>query len=404
MNARIAIVAALVLSSGGCALRGSSTLPAGGVASPAMTARHSARLARVCPDTPPGFSHCDSWMRTDVLGGRAGAYHGSDLARARRLSAASFEGYGPADFQAAYEMPSKTAGTGQTVAIVDAYDDKTAAADLATYRSDFNLSACTKANGCLRIVNQKGQSSPLPAVDASGEWTFETSLDLDMISALCPNCRILLVEATSDANANLAASVVTAVKLGASVVSNSYGGPEYEASDPSYTFPGKAILTVSAGDYDLNPQTPASLSTVVAVGGTRLVKGGGGKRGWSESVWNDPADGVGTASGCSNWVGKPAWQKDKGCATRASNDIAASADCSYYALIYDGSPYNGKRLGWTGACGTSESSPLVAAAYALAGNAKSVSKTYAESIYEHGGTRALYDVVVGNNWYGAPCP
>src|ERR1041384_2794133 len=99
-------------------------------------------------------------------------------------------GYGPADLQSAYKLPSTTAGAGQTVAIVDAFDDPTAESDLAQYRSAYGLPPCTTANGCFRKVNQTGGTLyPAPSPD----WGLEISLDLDMVSAICPNCHILLV-------------------------------------------------------------------------------------------------------------------------------------------------------------------------------------------------------------------
>src|SRR5690348_11880084 len=136
----------------------------------------------------------------------------------------SIRGYQPCDLQAAYSLPSSTGGSGETVGIVDAFDDPTAESDLATYRSTFGLPPCTTANGCFRKVNESGVQGNYPSNNTG--WAQEISLDLDMASAICPNCHILLVEGTTNSFADLATSENTAVSLGANVVSNSYGGSE----------------------------------------------------------------------------------------------------------------------------------------------------------------------------------
>ncbi len=139
--------------------------------------------------------------------------------------------YGPAQFQSAYKLTSasKNKGKGVTVGIVDAFQDPDAAADLAHYRSHFHLKACTTANKCLKIVNQSGKTSPLPSKNAS--WGVEESLDLDMVSAICPNCHILLVEATNNSTFNLGSANNTALRLGVRYVSNSWSGDEFFGDD-----------------------------------------------------------------------------------------------------------------------------------------------------------------------------
>src|SRR5262245_3826899 len=163
---------------------------------------------KVCEDTAVGYAHCNSRVITDAKGNPAATQ--------------SPRGYGPADLQAAYSLPSASAGTGKTFAIVDAFDAPTAAADLSTYRAQYGLPSCTTTTGCFRKVNQSGTTSPLPR--ANGGWAQEISLDLDMASATCPNCKILLVEANSNSFTDLAAAEDTAARLGATVISNSYGG------------------------------------------------------------------------------------------------------------------------------------------------------------------------------------
>src|SRR5438067_6931570 len=220
-------------------------------------------------------------------------------------------GYGPADLQSAYRLP--VGNPGATVAIVDAYDDPTAESDLAVYRSQFGLSACTTANGCFKKVNQSGGTS-YPSANTG--WAEEISLDLDMVSAICPNCHILLVEASSASFANLAAAVDEAAALGANAISNSYGGGEYsnEGNDQShYNHPGIAV-TVSSGDGGYGVEFPAASQYVTAVGGTSLTRSGN-TRGWAESVWS------GAGSGCSAYIARPLWQADSGCTNRTVADV-----------------------------------------------------------------------------------
>jgi subtilase family serine protease len=219
---------------------------------------------------------------------------------------ATVGGYGPSDLASAYKLPTSN-GAGKTVAIVDAYDDPNAASDLSTYRSQFGLPACTTSSGCFRKVNQNGATSPLPA--ANSGWAGEIALDIEMVSAACPQCKILLVEASSPTTANLGTAVNTAVSMGAVAVSNSYGGSE-SSSDPSsstsyYKHPGVAI-TVSSGDGGYGVEFPASSPYVTSVGGTSLHTASN-SRGWSETAWN------GAGSGCSAYEAKPSFQHDSGC-------------------------------------------------------------------------------------------
>jgi fibronectin type 3 domain-containing protein len=293
--------------------------------------------------------------------------------------------YDPAYLQSAYNAPASTKGAGQTVAIVDAYDDPSAAADLTAYRSEFGLSACTTSNGCFRKVNEKGGTS-YPTGNTS--WGQEISLDLDMVSAICPNCHILLVEASTTSIADLGASVNEAVALGATVVSNSYGGPEYsgETSDSTryYNHPGVAI-TVAAGDDGYGTEFPATSSTVTAVGGTTLNQlTNTGTRNATETVW------TGTGSGCSAYVAKPSFQPSTGCARRAVNDVSAVADPNTGVWVYDS--YGGGS--WLIFGGTSVATPIVGAMYALAGNAKGSTQLNA---LPYADTSALNDVTSGSN-------
>jgi subtilase family serine protease len=297
--------------------------------------------------------------------------------------ATSPAGYQPADLISAYKLPSATAGVGQTVAIVDAFDDPNAEADLGVYRSTFGLSACTTANGCFRKVNQTGGTT-YPASNVG--WAEEISLDLDMVSAICPNCHILLVEANNNGNANLAAAVDEAATLGANAISNSYGGGESRSettrSDPHYKHPGIAV-TASSGDNGFGVEYPAASRFVTAVGGTSLVTASN-SRGWSETAWS------GAGSGCSAFETKPTWQHDAGCSRRTVADVSAVADPNTGVAVYDTFGVSGGFLVFGG---TSVASPIIASVYALAGNASTV--VYGSRSYF--AASALFDVTSGSN-------
>jgi subtilase family serine protease len=316
-------------------------------------------------------------------------------------------GYTPTDLRSAYNLGG-TSGSGRTVAIVDALDDPNAASDLAAYRSAYGLSACTTANGCFRKVNQNGQASPLPAGDYG--WAEEESLDLDMVSAICPSCHILLVEANSATTDDLDAAEDTAASTsGVVAVSNSWGGAEdstIRAADSHFDHPGVAI-TASSGDSGYGVIWPASSPYVTAVGGTSLSTASN-SRGWTETAWGSALGGEGAGSGCSGYEPKPSWQHDSGCAKRTVADVSAVADPNTGVAVYDTynscgtSAYCDVLLslglatgadGWVQVGGTSASSPIVASVYALAGNTSSV--TYGSYPYAH--TSALNDVTSGTN-------
>ncbi|MCX5386772.1 S53 family peptidase [Streptomyces sp. NBC_00083] len=323
----------------------------------------------------PGVMHCLALQRTDVK-------------QHRGLTAdAAPSGLGPADLQKAYNLPS--GGAGATVAIVDAQDDPNAESDLAAYRSQYGLPACTTANGCFKKADQNGGTN-YPTADAG--WAGEISLDVDMVSAACPQCHILLVEADSANMDDLGAAVNRAVTMGAKYVSNSYGGSEDSsdtAADSKYfNHPGVAI-TVSSGDGGYGVEYPAASSYVTAVGGTSL-KQDSSTRGWSESVWGSSGGGDGAGSGCSAYEAKPSWQKDSGCAKRAVADVSAVADPATGLAVYDTYQANG----WNVYGGTSASSPIIAGVYALAG-APSSGSTPSSFPYAH--TSALNDVTSGAN-------
>jgi subtilase family serine protease len=348
----------------------------------------------VCAAPTAGSAACDALVVTGPSG----------LAfNAKPTKSTTIAGYHPADLQGAYALPSSSAGSGQTVAIVDAYDDPYAASDLATYRSTFGLPAaakCSTSSGrltspggpCFLKVGQSGSATSLPR--SNGGWSQEISLDLDMVSAVCPNCNILLVEASSSSLTNLGTAVNEAAQLGANEISNSYGGGESSADtsyDSSYyNHPGIAI-TVSSGDNGYGVEYPAASQYVTAVGGTTLNSSTSTARGWTETAWS------GAGSGCSADDPQPAWQTQNPivagvCARRGVADVSAVADPNTGVSVYDSYSYQGVK-GWLVFGGTSVASPITASVYALAGNAASV--TYGSYPYSH--ASGLYDVTSGTN-------
>jgi subtilase family serine protease len=316
--------------------------------------------------------------------------------QARPDAAPTGDGYGPNTLQAAYNLTSASSsdGSGQTVAAVDAYNDPDITSDLATYRSAWGLPAC--GSGCFSVVNENGAASPLPSNAGTNGWDVEESLDVDMISAACPNCHIILVEANSASNSDLGTGVNAAVTLGAKYVSNSYGGSESSSDltyDTEYYQHAGVAVTASAGDSDYGVEYPAASQYVTAVGGTSLSTASG-SRGYTESVWND-GGGEGTGSGCSTVDPKPSWQTDTGCSKRTNNDVSADADPNTGLAVYD----SYSEGGWLEVGGTSASSPFIAGTFALAG--PPASGTYPSS-YLYKNPSDLYDVTTGSNGTCSP--
>ncbi len=377
---RFALAALVVLA---------SVIAAAGTAG---AAGRAAEFAPVCSHAlPAGAAGCNSiqlldpaanWHGTHAQGSKPGKGPGGGKPKPEE----PFPGYFPPELRAAYGLTaaSESAGAGQTVAIVDAYDDPNAESDLAKYREKFGLPACTATNGCFAKVDQRG-GSEYPSASAS--WAQEISLDLDMVSAICPNCRILLVEADSNSLADLGAAAAYA-GAHADVVSNSYGGGEFlsETSyDSYYSHPG-TVFTVSSGDSGYGAEYPAASPNVVAVGGTTLKGSIAG--GWSETVWS------GSGAGCSAVEPNPGWQPlTSQCSTRTVADVAADANPNTGVAVYDS--YN--EPGWMVFGGTSVSAPIVASVYALAGNAATAT---ARSLY---GSTALHRVTEGTDLNSHRC-
>lgn len=338
-----------------------------------------------CKAPAPGHSECFAQTVQPAAGVRANVRPDD--------ASPDQKGLTPSQLQSAYALTSAAAnmGTGETVAVVDAYDDTTAEADLAVYRSFYNLPACTTKNGCFEKVNEAGEQGDYPQADPSNDdWSNEVALDLDMVSAICPHCNVMLVESDSTNNGDLAASEDTAVGLGAQFVSNSYGGSEDPTDAAAYDHPD-VVITASTGDdgFAAGIETPAAYPTVVAVGGTSLLKAPSLARGWAEITW---ADGQ---SGCSAYEAKPSWQTDTGCSTRSLADVAAVANPVTGVNTYN--TYGGN-TGWGVWGGTSASSPIIAATYALGGYHLfyyAAEETYAAVKANPG---SVNDIVAGTNY------
>ena len=335
---------------------------------------------------PTAKLHCHARIRTNSDGS------------IMRFAAAAPAGLGPADFKSAYALDTSRTPNA-TIAIVDAFGYPNAEADLAVYRSTYGLPACTVASGCLKIVNQDGAASPLPPAPASNDdWTVETALDLDMASAACPNCKLLLVEANSDQDDGLFIAQDTAVRLGASVISDSWGGSGtgVDAYEHYFNHPGVGIF-VASGDTGYNnagkgPDYPSTSAFVIAVGGTALTKSASTSRGWSEKAWGPRSIFGGGAGGssCSTEVAKPSFQAGlkTSCTMRAASDVAAVGDPATGPAVYNRGPSS---TGWVTVGGTSASSPLVAGIYALTG------RSSASNSFAYSNAKAFNDVTTGKN-------
>ncbi len=332
-----------------------------GTITPAVAAAAPVPRA-ACPEPAPGQVRC---LTT----------YSSPMVRARADGPA---GWGADDLASAYRLPGQ-AGPDTVVGISIAYDAPNLEADLATYRAQYGLPPCTSANGCFRKVNQQGAAAPLPP--ASFGWGLESTLDVSMVSAACPSCRILVVEGSSPGFADLAETEDTAVRLGAKVVSNSYGAREGGAPlafASHYQHPGVTVVA-SSGDSGFTAASyPAVLASTVAVGGTSLARDPDSPRGWAESAWQYGG------SGCSAYIAKPKWQKDTHCGKRTVADVAAVADSL--------AVHNTDVGGWLPVNGTSASAPFVAGLYGRSGRAGT-----AQPAGVYANAARFVDVTTGDN-------
>jgi subtilase family serine protease len=366
LSGTLTLAAALAIAGPGTAQASSASPAAAGPGGPAGASQ--ARSA--CPAPAPGRAQCLAL----IAAGTSGAVP----------DATAPKGLGPASLQSAYGLPV-TQGAGQVIAIVDAFDDPSAETDLSAYRTQYGLPACTTADGCFRKLNSDGVAGSYPAANAS--WAVEISLDLDMVSAACPACDIVLVEANSDAVTDLAAAENTAANLAPAAISNSFGAPESGAMLPlvaDFDHPGTTILAAS-GDSGYGPaQWPAVFSSVLAVGGTTL-QAARNSRGWTEQAWS------GSGSGCSAYIAKPSQQQDRDCSMRTVADVSAVADPSTGVAVSD----SFQEPGWLVVGGTSAATPLIAGVVGLAGNG-GITPAYP---YQH--AAALNDVTKGSTGFCA---
>jgi subtilase family serine protease len=338
-----------------------------------------------CADAPAGYMRCHAHIVTD---GRGVPINGLTM-RPDASSPPPWKpapppaGYAPADLRSAYGVTGNGSAA-MTVAIVDAYGYYNAESDLATYRKQWGLPACASSTGCFRQVNQNGGTSPMPA-DNLG-WAEETALDLDMVSAMCPNCNILLVESSDASWSNMAIAVNTAAKMGAQVISNSFGSSESGSSgyEKNWNHGGVAIV-VSTGDAGYGVEFPASSPHVTAVGGTSLKKSTSVARGWTETAW------AGAGSGCSTLYAKPSWQKDPLCSKRTVADVSAVADPATGVAVFGPTSSSPSRGVWAVVGGTSVAAPLVAGIYGVNGGGV----TYGSNPYAN--TGSINDVTSGSN-------
>ncbi|MBO9522421.1 MAG: hypothetical protein J7518_12860 [Nocardioidaceae bacterium] len=345
---------------------------------PADAASNGRHAVRVCAAT----AHADvtSCLAKVMVGDKTGTVPAATTPPGSALT--------PAQLRAAYGLTGDATGT---VAIVDAYGYPNLERDLGVYRSQFGLPACTRANGCLRILDQNGGSS-LPRFDAG--WAGEQALDVDAVSAICPGCKIVVVQAKSASIVNLGTAVNTAARqAGVVAISNSYGGGDLsDATYGSYyNHPGIAV-TASTGDNGYQGGSfPASSAYVVAVGGTSLTMSGTTRV--SETAWS------GAGSGCStvNAALAAAASSGTGCAKRAIADVSAAADPGKggMAVYY---PTSRTTSTWAQVGGTSESAPIIASVYALGGGVPAGTQA---NTTPYGNTGSLRDVTSGSN---GTCP
>ncbi|MHB8491030.1 MAG: IPT/TIG domain-containing protein [Solirubrobacteraceae bacterium] len=377
------------------------------------------RVHNSCPPPAPGYASCLA-LRLVPKTAAARAHNHPIGIRLRRapahgLASEAVFGLRPSDLHIAYGLPTE-ARRPQTIALVDAYNDPTAEHDLGVYDTEFHLPACTRENGCFRQVNQEGAASPLP--ETEGGWASEITLDIETAHAICQNCHILLVEANSAEGESLEVAENKAAELGATEISNSWGGPEEGTDSAAFNHPG-VVITAATGDFGYlnwnapyagfpgHPDYPAGSPHVVAVGGTRLEVTESST--WqNETVWNDGSTlggGYGASGGGCSTLLAPLWQTEVadwtavGCGTgRAAADVSADADPYSGVAVYDSTPEVVGRAApeWTAYGGTSLASPIIAATFALAGGADGVSYP-AQTLYSYLGPAALHDVTEGSN-------
>jgi hypothetical protein len=371
----------------------STSLAVAGISAVQVTAALAA-TAPSCPAAAVGQVGCGALTTPG-----SSTVTGSALRTGAAIDAAAAApaGLAPVDVRGAYGLWASaiTGGVGQTVAVVTAYDDATAESDITTYRSQYNLPACTTANKCFSKVDQNGGTNFPPAGPAG--WSLATAQSLDMISAACPNCHILLVEAGSTAITDLGQAENEAVALGAKFVTNTWFTPEatFSTNEPAYDsqyfdHPGVAITAPDGNGAGYGTYYPAASPDVIAVGGTTLTRLSTGARYWSETAWS------GAGSGCSPYEAKPSWQTDTGCSDRMLNDVSAVADPSGSPVAFYDTPSGG----WVTGGGDNAAAAAIVAASLAVGGAPAAGTLGASYLYAHPGD--FYDTTTGTNGTCSP--
>ncbi len=348
MKGTIKLMAPLAAALAIAACNGSSNMPAttGG-------AQAGQSMASLKNGTPDWTAYREAQLACPAIIGKP-----TCLALMQTTAAAHppVAGIAPVDIQTRYKLPIRQ-GKGQIVAIVDAYDQPNASSDLATYRTQFGLGTAKFTK-----YNQNGQTTNYPqSCTVSSSWCVEEDLDIEMVSAACPRCKIYLVE-NDGTNAGFDDALKTAVRLGAHIVSNSWiCYQSLNCGDrklPKIMSTKGVIYTAGSGDagYNMNG-APEALATVVSVGGTNLIKSGSN---YTENVWPDAGGGC-SNNGSGQGIAKPSWQHDPSCTYRTDADVAAVANGV--------AEYDSLQGGWFEVGGTSVATPINAAIFALAGNA-----------------------------------
>jgi hypothetical protein len=282
----------------------------------------------------------------------------------------------PAQIRAAYGFNGvRQDGTGQTIAIIEAFNDPTLSSDLNAFDQQFGLTTSGQslynlygpASNFLTQVSQAGSTTSLPSTDAG--WALETAMDVEWAHAIAPGAKILVVEANSANLSDLMAAVNYARNQGAvDVVSMSWGGSEFRsetAYDSYFTTPAghKGITFVAAsGDEGGAPGAdwPASSPNVVSVGGTSLTINPSTNAYVSETAW------LYSGGGISRYEAEPTYQRAaQSTGARTTPDVAYNADPSTGFAVYDSTAYQGQ-TGWFQVGGTSAGAPQWAAEIALA--------------------------------------
>ncbi len=314
----------------------------------------------VLPHSTEGDENPITFMRTHYL---------INLAGGGSVSGPPSSAFTPTQIRHAYGFDKiSNQGAGETIGIVDAYDDPNAEADLAVFDAQFGLPACTSTNGCFRKVYSGGTK---PAANAN--WAVEIALDVEWAHAIAPKATIVLVEAPSNSLANLLAGVNTAVSNGASAVSMSWTVGEFSGEnsyDNHFTATGVTFLAAS-GDNGTGVAYPAVSPDVVGVGGTTLRLATSGNY-QSETAWS------GSGGGMSTIEREPTFQStfgipDDSRGYRGVPDVSYDADPSTGVAIYDSIGISGY-AGWFQVGGTSAGTPQWAALIAIANSLRAAAR------------------------------